>query len=70
EHCRMEDDVYEFDWWMKVAGVAPGVRKKLERMIVNATSEQHDYFRFEIRRGRVVSLRNDRAVIMGRKPGV
>ena len=69
EHCGIQDDVYDFDWWMNVAGVKEQVREQLEDAIINATPEQHAYFRFEIRDGRVMSLRNDRAVIKGRKPG-
>ncbi|MFQ5873563.1 MAG: hypothetical protein ACE5JL_07155 [Dehalococcoidia bacterium] len=68
EHCQTEDDIYVFDDWMKVAGVVREVREELENRIINATPRQHSYFRFEIQDGKVISLRNDRAVIKGRKP--
>ncbi len=68
EHAHTENDIYIFDDWMKVAGVDDDLRKKVEEAIINATPEQYDHFNFEIRNNRVVSMRNDRAVIKGRKP--
>ncbi|MFQ5934382.1 MAG: class I SAM-dependent methyltransferase, partial [Dehalococcoidia bacterium] len=59
EYCQVEDDIYVFDEWMKVAGVAQEVREKLEDMIIHATPQQHSYFRFEIQGNRVVSARNE-----------
>ena len=68
EHAHTEKDIYVFDDWMKVAGVDDDLRKKVEEVIVNATPEQYDHFNFKIENNRVLSMRNDRAVIKGRKP--
>ncbi len=64
----LEDDIYDFDDWVIRSGVTPKTRGLLEGMIIDATPEQHRYFRFDIQDGKVISLRNDRAVVLGRKP--
>lgn len=68
EYAAIEEDVYMFDWWMKVAGVRDDVRREIEDTIIKATPEQREYFRFDIQDGRVVSLRSDRVIIKGRRP--
>lgn len=68
ENSYLEDDIYDFDDWVTRAGVKYDVHKRLEDMIINATPEQHAYFKFDIQDGKVVSMRNDRAVVLGRKP--
>ena len=68
EVSYLEDDIYDFEDWVTRSGVTREMRELLEGMIIDATSEQHDYFRFDIRDGKVISLRNDRAVVLGRKP--
>ncbi|MEE9247830.1 MAG: hypothetical protein V3U79_03940 [Dehalococcoidia bacterium] len=68
EYAAIEEDVYMFDWWMKVAGVRDEARREIEDIIIKATPEQREYFRFDIQDGRVMSLRNDRVIIKGRRP--
>ena len=57
-----------FDWWMEVAGVPEEARVRIEGALKSAPARAREYFRIEINDGRGVSLRNDRAIVKGRKP--
>ena len=70
EYSHLDEDIYVFDSWMGVAGVAKGIRTNIEDTIKGAPKLTKDYFHVEIRQGKVLSLRNDRAIIKGRRTKV